>query len=68
LQIRALGDECEKGTCPTVWAIEDSDDVLVQGYDVDDVEALTAIRLPVGENVVRVPRSLLRKVAREHLG
>lgn len=33
--------------------------VLVQGYVVDDPEALSALNLPAGETVVEVPWELL---------
>jgi hypothetical protein len=56
---------CSDGTCPTVYAAAElGEDVLVQGYVVDGVEA-AALGVPPGETLVRVPRSLLAKVAND---
>ncbi|MFE6778298.1 hypothetical protein [Streptomyces sp. NPDC057702] len=65
--ITQLASECDEGPCPTVWAIAQSENVLVQGFKVDDVDALATMRLPDNETVVRIPMSLLLRVAREHL-
>jgi hypothetical protein len=62
---RLVGD-CEDGTCPTVWAIDESGDVIVQGYKVGDAEALDTMALPETETAVRIPLGLLRRVAREY--
>jgi len=39
---------------------EDGPDLLVQGYTVDDQAVLDQLRLPAGETVVRVPKSLMK--------
>jgi hypothetical protein len=35
----------------------------VQGYDVDDRDALAAVNAPAGESVVEIPIALLKEVA-----
>ncbi|MBC3985718.1 hypothetical protein H8N01_24855 [Streptomyces sp. AC536] len=67
MTIKQLASECDEGPCPTVWGIAESENVLVQGFKVDDEEALATMQLPDNETVVRVPISLLLRVAREHL-
>ncbi|WP_157882352.1 hypothetical protein [Streptomyces silvensis] len=59
--------ECDEGPCPTVWEIDGTENVLVQGFKVDDTQALATMQLPVDETAVRIPMSLILKVAREHL-
>lgn len=59
-------DDCENGTCPTVY-LTDAGDLVVQGFVVEDAEALGTMQLPAGETAVRVPAELIRKVARDHL-
>ncbi|MFC5722557.1 hypothetical protein ACFP1Z_20520 [Streptomyces gamaensis] len=67
MALTRLVGECEKGACPQVFAVDDTDDAIVQGRKVDDPEALAAMRLPENETAVRIPMSLLRRLAREHL-
>ncbi|MEV8454398.1 hypothetical protein AB0467_27860 [Streptomyces sp. NPDC052095] len=67
MKLKQLASECDEGPCPTVWAVEGTERILVQGFKVDDMEALATMRLPNNETAVRVPMSLLLKVAREHL-
>ncbi|MBB5933764.1 hypothetical protein [Streptomyces zagrosensis] len=67
MKLTQLASECDAGPCPTVWAIEGAESVLVQGFKVDDAEALTTMQLPNNETAVRIPMSLLLRVAREHL-
>ncbi|TSB19404.1 hypothetical protein FNJ62_22510 [Streptomyces benahoarensis] len=67
MKLKQLASSCEDGPCPTVWAVEGTGDILVQGFIVDDAEALVAMQLPSTETAVRIPADLLRKVARDHL-
>ncbi|WP_030560832.1 hypothetical protein [Streptomyces aureocirculatus] len=67
MKLTQLASECDEGPCPTVWAVAGTENVLVQGFKVDDEEALTTMRLPNNETAVRIPMSLLLRVAREHL-
>ncbi|MGW1077457.1 hypothetical protein [Streptomyces sp. NPDC002537] len=67
MALTRLVGECEKGTCPQVFAVDGTDDAIVQGFKVEDPEALDVMRLPVNETAVRIPMSLLRRLAREHL-
>ncbi|ATL30025.1 hypothetical protein [Streptomyces formicae] len=65
---RQLASECDEGPCPTVWAIDkDAEHVLVQGFKVEDEEALSIMKMPEHETAVRIPMALLKRVAREHL-
>ncbi|MFG2914028.1 hypothetical protein ACGF0D_14185 [Kitasatospora sp. NPDC048298] len=62
MKLTRLAGECEKGTCPTVYAVDGTEDLIIQGYVVNDVEALTTIQLPDGETAVRIPASLIRRI------
>jgi hypothetical protein len=46
---------CGSSNCPTIFAA--GDDIVVQGYVVDPVDA--GMDLPPGELLVRIPRHLL---------
>ncbi|MGA5702941.1 hypothetical protein [Peterkaempfera bronchialis] len=66
MRLTKWASNCESGPCPTVWGT-DGTDVIVQGFKVDDPEALATMQLPGTETAVRVPLELLKQVAREHL-
>ncbi|MFE4357006.1 hypothetical protein [Kitasatospora sp. NPDC056800] len=68
MKLTRLAGECEKGTCPTVYAVDGTGDLIIQGHIVDDPEALTTLRLPTGEDAVRIPASLIRRIPSEYLG
>ncbi|MEU9042444.1 MULTISPECIES: hypothetical protein [unclassified Kitasatospora] len=67
MKLTRLAGECEKGTCPTVYAVDGTEDLIIQGHTVDGPEALTTIGLPAGEFAVRIPASLIRRIPSEHL-
>ncbi|KUL50279.1 hypothetical protein ADL22_07430 [Streptomyces sp. NRRL F-4489] len=67
MKLRQLASDCDEGPCPTVWEMVGTEHVLVQGFKVNDAEALATIGLPENETVVRIPMALLKRVAREHL-
>lgn len=67
MKLRQLASECDEGPCPTVWEIDGTENVLVQGFKVDDTEALATMQMPGNETAVRIPMSLILRVAREHL-
>jgi hypothetical protein len=51
---------CNSGSCPTIF-LQDNDDVLVQGYAAPD--AYRQVDVPEGEQLVRIPRSVLLAAA-----
>ncbi|MEY9845016.1 hypothetical protein [Streptacidiphilus sp. MAP5-3] len=63
MKLKFLGTSSEDGNCPTLYETP-TGDIVVQGYELTDEEALTQLRdvLP-GENFVVVPRELLTKHA-----
>ncbi|MEU3756852.1 hypothetical protein AB0H17_29555 [Streptomyces olivoreticuli] len=67
MTLTRLVGECEKGTCATLYAIDGTGDLLVQGYNVGDTETLGGLEIPVGESVVRIPAEIVRRYASEHL-
>lgn len=52
--------ECDDRSCPAFY--DDGDSYLVQGYEAPD--ALRADLVPDGENVVRIPKSLIAQLMR----
>ncbi|MFE2110371.1 hypothetical protein ACFXAF_31530 [Kitasatospora sp. NPDC059463] len=61
MTLKFLGSTSEDGKCPTLYETE-TGDIVVQGYQLTDPEALAQLRnvLP-GETFVVVPRDLLTR-------
>ncbi|MFV2026174.1 hypothetical protein ACFHWS_14375 [Micromonospora sp. LOL_013] len=59
MKLRFLSTSSNAGSCPTLYET-DTGDIVVQGHELTDPEALSQLRdvLP-GENFVVVPRSLM---------
>jgi hypothetical protein len=64
VKLHYLGGNCDIGPCPTLYET-DRGTFVVQGFVVDDPEALETLQLPAGETAVEVPRELLLEFARE---
>ncbi|MGH3735374.1 MAG: hypothetical protein ACRDT6_07085 [Micromonosporaceae bacterium] len=63
MKLTRLRGSCSPNeVCPTLYAT-DRGTFIVQGFVVDDPEALTALDLPPGESAVEIPLSLLPEVA-----
>lgn len=62
MKLRCVAESCDTGPCPSVYET-DRATFVVQGFLIDDAEALEALRLPTGETAVEVPRSLLLALA-----
>ncbi|MEU9193883.1 hypothetical protein [Streptomyces hundungensis] len=63
---RRLVGECEGGTCATVYALDGTGDLLVQGYKPTEAET-AGIDVPAGESVVRIPADIIERYARDYL-
>ncbi|WP_425247262.1 DUF6879 family protein [Streptomyces sp. NEAU-NA10] len=64
MTLRFLGTTSDDGDCPTLYEIEGTDEILVQGERESDPEHLTELRdVKESETFVRVPRSLLTRYA-----
>ncbi|MFI5616736.1 hypothetical protein [Streptomyces sp. NPDC051567] len=66
MAVTRLVGECEKGTCATLYRVDDTGDLLVQGYDTTDAET-AGLDVPAGETVVRIPAEIIERYAREYL-
>lgn len=64
MKLRKLGTTSDQGNCPTLYEVEGTGDIVVQGYRLEDPEALAQLEdvLP-GETFVVVPRELLTEHA-----
>lgn len=67
MTVTRLVGECERGACATLYRVDGTGDLLVQGYDIDDAGVLTGIEIPAGETIVRIPAEIIERYAREHL-
>lgn len=50
------------GNCPTVWVDDESHDLVLQGWKVDDAtraECLTVGAIPDYEDVIRIPARMV---------
>ncbi|MCX5056800.1 MULTISPECIES: DUF6879 family protein [unclassified Streptomyces] len=64
MTLRFIGTTSDDGDCPTLYDIEETDEILVQGERETDPEHLTQLRdVKESETFVRVPRSLLTRYA-----
>ncbi|WP_405583236.1 DUF6879 family protein [Streptomyces sp. NBC_01092] len=64
MTLRFLGTTSDDGDCPTLYEIEGTDEILVQGERETDPEHLAQLRdVKDSETFVRVPRSLLTRYA-----
>ena len=64
MTLRFIGTTSDDGDCPTLYDIEGTDEILVQGEREIDPEHLAQLRdVKESETFVRVPRSLLTRYA-----
>ncbi|MEV0982169.1 DUF6879 family protein [Streptomyces sp. NPDC049915] len=64
MALRFLGTTSDDGDCPTLYEIDGTDEILVQGDRVTDPEHLVQLRdVKPSETFVRVPRDLLIRFA-----
>ncbi|WP_369388879.1 DUF6879 family protein [Streptomyces sp. CG1] len=64
MTLRFIGTTSDEGDCPTLYEIEGTDEILVQGDRETDPEYLVQLRdVKPSETFVRVPRSLLARYA-----
>ncbi|WP_405543934.1 hypothetical protein OG478_22770 [Streptomyces phaeochromogenes] len=64
MTLRFLGTTSEEGDCPTLYEVEGTDEILVQGERETDPQHLVQLRdVKESETFVRVPRSLLSRYA-----
>ncbi|MEU0965674.1 DUF6879 family protein [Streptomyces sp. NPDC005917] len=67
MTLRFLGTTSDGGDCPTLYEIEGTDEILVQGDRETDPEHLAQLRdVKPSETFVRVPRDLLTRFAPRH--
>ncbi|MCX4823286.1 hypothetical protein OG883_26045 [Streptomyces sp. NBC_01142] len=67
MPLRFIGTTSDAGDCPTLYEIEASGDILVQGERVTDPEHLARLRdVKPSETFVIVPRDLLTRFAPLH--
>jgi hypothetical protein len=59
LKLRFLGKVTESGNSPTLYDT-DEDMYVIQGWVINDPEALSQLALPAGESAVMVPKTLMR--------
>ncbi|MFJ8047799.1 DUF6879 family protein [Streptomyces luteogriseus] len=64
MALRFLGTTSDDGDCPTLYEIDGTDEILVQGDRETDPQHLVQLRdVKPSETFVRVPRSLLTRYA-----
>ncbi|MET7682832.1 DUF6879 family protein [Streptomyces sp. NPDC005423] len=64
MTLRFIGTTSDDGDCPTLYDIEGTDEILVQGERESEPEHLAQLRdVKESETFVRVPRSLLTRYA-----
>ncbi|MEU3652928.1 DUF6879 family protein [Streptomyces sp. NPDC032161] len=67
MTLRFIGTTSDGGDCPTLYEVEETGDILVQGDRVTDPEHLAKLRdVKDSETFVIVPRDLLTRFAPRH--
>jgi len=61
--LRFLGGSTGKTGSPRIYEL--GDEYIWQGYPVDDPELLAQMKIPDGEIVVRVPKSLVNYLPKD---
>ncbi|MFE7778047.1 hypothetical protein ACFU5O_29940 [Streptomyces sp. NPDC057445] len=64
MTLRFIGTTSEHGNCPTLYEVEETGDIVVQGDRLTDPEHLAQLRdVGAGETFVVIPRELLTRFA-----
>ncbi|MFI0964637.1 hypothetical protein ACH4S8_25055 [Streptomyces sp. NPDC021080] len=64
MTLRFLGTTSEDGDCPTLYEVEETGDIVVQGDKLTDPEHLAQLRdVKDSETFVVIPRELLTRFA-----
>jgi hypothetical protein len=63
VKLRFIAKETQQGNSPTLWAADETDEYVIQGFELDSDTLADLGRLPEGELVIRVPKALMN-----HLG
>ncbi|MBT2391649.1 hypothetical protein J7E87_19975 [Streptomyces sp. ISL-1] len=64
MTLKFIGTTSEHGNCPTLYEVEETGDIVVQGNRLTDPEHLTQLRdVGEGETFVVIPRELLTRFA-----
>lgn len=60
LHLLGKDPESKSGGSPTVYLDDETENYLVQGWKVLDPERLAELDIPAHENVVEIPRRMVR--------
>ncbi|TLQ43494.1 hypothetical protein [Streptomyces marianii] len=63
MTLRFIGTTSEHGNCPTLYEVEETGDIVVQGDEVDAEHRAQLRDLGVLETAVVIPRELLTRFA-----
>ncbi|MFF3690701.1 hypothetical protein [Streptomyces sp. NPDC002187] len=64
MTLRFIGTTSEHGNCPTLYEVEETGDIVVQGEQLTDPEHLAQLRdVAEHETFVVIPRELLTRFA-----
>jgi hypothetical protein len=67
MRLTFLGKETQTGNSPTLWATDD-DQYVIQGFTLDSDALAQVGNVPDGELVIRVPKKLMRHLAKDANG
>ncbi|MFE4692923.1 hypothetical protein ACFRH6_23085 [Streptomyces sp. NPDC056749] len=64
MTLRFIGTTSDSGQCPTLYEVEETGDIVVQGDRLTDAEHLAQLRdVKDSETFVVIPRALLTRFA-----
>jgi hypothetical protein len=65
MRLTFIAKETQTGNSPTLWDT-DTDEYVIQGFELDAGALAQVGNIPAGELVIRVPKKLLRHVKDAH--
>ena len=68
MKLRFIAKVTQQGNSPTLWAADETDEYVIQGFELDDDTLAGLGGLPEGELVIRVPKELMSHLGNDDSG
>ena len=68
MKLRFIAKVTQQGNSPTLWAADETDEYVIQGFELDNDTLAGLGGLPEGELVIRVPKELMSHLGNDDSG
>jgi hypothetical protein len=68
VKLRFIAKVTQQGNSPTLWAADETDEYVIQGFELDGDTLTDLGRIPEGELVIRVPKELISNLGNDDRG